>query len=132
MVTVHKPRLLYDAIRTRLASQTSKPVGEGKRPATASTPYYVVRPFPDRASFGSQTDPNQIRLQTFLVFYVGNTMDAAQELQEDAQAALLGWAPTVAGCNPAPIELDLGDVRNGPDFDGPTYEIADRYLITVS
>jgi hypothetical protein len=77
-------------------------------------------------------DPNEIRLPTFLVFYVGKDMDAAQHLQEQSQTALLGWRPVVAGFDPGPIRLDLADVRNGPDFDGPTYEIADRFLIFVA
>jgi hypothetical protein len=77
------------------------------------------------------TDPNQTRIQTFQVFYVGDTMDEAQQLQEDCQTALLGWAPTVAGFTPGPIEFDLADIIHGPDLDGPTYEIADRYLIAV-
>ena len=131
MTTVHKPRLLYDAIRTRIATATSKPCGEGKRPPGASTPYSVLRPAPNRGSYGTLTDPNQTRVRTFQVFYVGDDMDEAQSLQEACQASLLGWSPTVAGFTPGPIELDLEDLINGPDHDGPTYEIADRYLITV-
>jgi hypothetical protein len=91
----------------------------------------VLRPAPDRDTYGTLTDANQTRVQTFQVFYVGADMDSAQFLQEAVQTALLGWAPTVAGFSPSRIELDLGDLLGGPDFDGPTYEIADRYLIYV-
>ena len=131
MVTIHKPRLLYDAIRVRLATVTGKPVGEGKRPPGAEPPYAVIRPAPDRDTYGTLTDPNQTRVQTFMVFYVGKDMDEAQHLQEQCQAAILGWAPTVTGFSPGAIEFDLAEVRHGPDPDGPTYEISDRYLIAV-
>jgi hypothetical protein len=132
MVTVHKPRLLYDAISARLVAETSRPVGDGKRPPGASPPYYVIRSAPDELSDGPLADRDQIRHNNFLVFCVGNTRDAAQLLQEDAQEALLDWSPTVAGFSPQPIGLDLPNVRDSPDLDGPVYEIADRFSVFVS
>ncbi|MFP4074049.1 MAG: hypothetical protein ACLFVZ_08415 [Actinomycetota bacterium] len=131
MTTVHKPRPLYDAIKTRIADQTGRPCGKGKRPPEAEPPYSVLRAAPDRDSYGTLTDANQTRVRTFQVFYVGDDVDEAQQLQTDCQSALLGWAPTVDGFTPGPIELDQGDLIDGPDHDGPTYEIADRYLIAV-
>jgi hypothetical protein len=132
MTTVHKPRLLTDAVAARLAAQTGKSVGEGERPEGASPPYAVVHPAPTRATHGGLTDPNQIRQNTFHVVYVGDTVDEAQWMQEKCQQALLGWAPTVTGFTPGVIELDQENLFSRSDLDGPTYEIADRYLVYVS
>lgn len=132
MTTVHKPRLLHDAIQTRLESETGKSAGKGKRPDDALPPYMVIFATPTRATEGSLTDPNQIRRQTFQVVYVGDDVDEAQWMQQKAQEALLGWSPTVSGLSPGPVELDNENLFSRTDFDGPTHEIADRYLVYVS
>lgn len=132
MTTVHKPRLLYDAINSRLASETGKSIGEGKRPDSTDPPYAVIHPAPTRSTEGGLTDPNQIRQNTFQVHCVGTTMDEAQWMQEKCQEALIGWAPTVTGFSPGKIELDQEGLTSRSDLDGPTYEIADRYLVYVS
>lgn len=132
MTTVHKPRLLHNDIQDRLEDQTGRPVGKGKRPDGASAPYAVLHQTPTRATHGALTDPNQIRRQTFQVVYVGDDIDEAQWMQEQCQAALLGWSPTVTGFSPGAIELDSENLFSRADFDGPTHEIADRYLVYVS
>jgi hypothetical protein len=131
VTTVHAPRPLYNALATRISSQTSRPCGDAVRPPGASLPYSVLYPLPDRDTQGSISDPNQISRQLFQVTCVGNSMDAAQELQFDVRAALLGHRPTVAGWDTGPIELDLGSgvLR---DDDGPVFYSTDRYLIYVS
>lgn len=130
MTTVHKPRLLYDSIKTRL--ETQKPTEVGKRPDGVSPPYMVIHPTPTRATEGSLTDPDQIRRQTFQVVYVGDDRNEAQWMQEKAQETLLGWSPSVTGFSPGPVELDNENLFSRTDFDGPTHEIADRYLVYVS
>lgn len=130
--TVYDPRLLHDAIEARLEAQTGKPVGKGKRPAGASPPYAVLRSTTGRQAEGSLDDPNQISYPTFIVFYVGDDSDEAQWMQQKARAALLGWRPTLTGFSPGPVELDLENVIDGPDLDGPVHEIADRYFLFLS
>lgn len=132
MTTVHKPRLLHNDIGDRLESETGKPSGKGKRPADADPPYTVVHAAPTRSTEGGLTDPNQIRQNTFHVVYIGADKDEAQWMQEQSQKALLGWAPTVTGFSPGKIELDQENLFGRSDMDGPTYEIADRYLVYVS
>lgn len=128
--TIHKPRPLYDAISTRIATGTGKPCGDAVRPPGASPPYSVIHPLPDIETYGTLTDPTQISHQLFQVTCVGKTMDEAQELQSDVRAALLGFAPTVAGRSPNRIELDLGSgVRR--DDDGPVFYTTDRYNLYV-
>lgn len=129
-VTVHDPRPVYDAIVARLVSETGEEVGEAQRPEGATPPYSVVYPLPDRATFGTLTDANQISLQLFQVSCVGATMDEAQAMQTKVRAALLGWAPTVAGFTPNRIELDLGSgVRR--DDKGVVFITTDRFSMYV-
>jgi hypothetical protein len=130
--TVYDPRLLHDAVKVQLETGTGKDVGKGQRPVNAEPPYSVLRGFTAPPSEGGLSDPNQISHPTFLVFYVGADADSAQWLQEKARTSLLGWSPTLAGFAPGPVELDLENVIDGPDFDGPVYEIADRYSIFLS
>jgi len=131
MVTVHDPRLLYNAIVTRLVTQTSKPVGNAVRPDGATAPYAVVYPLPDRATFGTLTDANQISLQLFQVTCVGDTMEEAQWMQQKTRLALLGWVPSVTGWVPNRVELDQGSgvIR---DDDGPVvFYTTDRFSLYV-
>ena len=125
-------RLLADAIQARLASQTSKTIGKGSRPDGADTPYAVVRSTTGPQPEGSLTDAGQIFRPTFLVFYVGDDSDEAQWMQTEARTALLGWTPTLVGFDLGPVELDLENVIDGPDFDGPVHEIADRFSVYLS
>jgi hypothetical protein len=126
MVTVHPTRVLYNEISTRIASQTGKPCGDAVRPVGASPPYSVLYPREDVATEGSLGDPNEIRLVQFQVTCVGNTMDAAQELQADVQTALLGWTPT--GGDPVLLEFGSGILR---DDDGPVFYSTDRFRTFV-
>lgn len=130
MVTVHNPRLLYNAIITRLATQTEKSVGDAVRPDNPSNPYAVVYPLPDRATLGTLTDPNAISLQLFQVTCVGTDMDEAQWMQNRVRSALLGWTPTLVGFTANRIELDLGSgvLR---DDDGPVFYTTDRFSLYV-
>lgn len=127
MTTIHPTRTLYDDIRTRIASQTSRPCGEAVRPPGASVPYSVLYPLPDRAADGGLGDSAQIRWMLFQVTCVGNSMDAAQELQFDVQTALLGYTPTGATA----IELDQASGVSRDD-DGVTFFSTDRFLVYVS
>jgi hypothetical protein len=131
MVTVHEPRPILAAIKSRVETQTSKNVGKGKSPG-GSTPYAVVFPLPDSATFGSITDNWQVARQLFQITFVGADMDEAQWLQEKTRTALLGWQPSVSGWDIGPVEMDSPNLSGGTDFDGPVFTIADRFSIYVS
>jgi hypothetical protein len=126
--TIHDPRPLYDAIVSRLETQTGKDIGEGVRPEDADPPYAVVYPLPDSSYLATLTDPHESSLQLFQVTCVGDTMDEAQWMQREAREALIGWTPTVAGWSPNRIELDLGSgvIR---DDGGPVFYTTDRFTL---
>lgn len=131
MVTIHEPRPLHAAIKTQLET-TGKQIGLGKAPADPDPPYAVLYPLPDRSAEGSLSNPWQVATQMFQVTYVGDDMTEAQWMQEKARGVLLGWAPTVSGWSPGPVEMDLPNVIGQTDFDGPVFTLADRYSIYVS
>lgn len=128
MTTVHPTRTLYNTIIARIASQTAQPCGDAVRPPEASPPYSVVYPLPDRSTDGGLGDPNEIEVMLFQVTCVGNSMDAAQDLQFDVRTALLGYAPVAAE-----ILLDSGSgVIRDDGGTKTTFFTTDRFSVFVS
>ena len=130
--TAHNPTTIYADIVARLTSQTGKAVGESEAPAGAVQnaslePYVIV--YPQLELFeGSLSDPNIIDEFTFQLTCVGGTMAHAQWMQHSARAAVLGWAPTVAGFTPTPIRLVLGSgIARDDDVQPPVFYSTDRF-----
>jgi hypothetical protein len=128
VTTIHPTRTLYDEITTRIATQTSRPIGDAVRPPGANPPYSVLYPREDVVSEGSLGDPNEVRVMQFQVTCVGKTMDEAQELAFDVQAALFGWAP--AAGDPILLEFGSGVLRDD-DGDTPVFYTTDRFRTFV-
>ena len=135
--TVHDPEPLYAAIATRLASHTTKSVGLGEAPSgaaasVASEPYAVVYPLSERFD-GSLADPHSIDIWLFQVTCVGGSTSHAQVMQRLARAALLGWAPTVAGLDTTPIRIASGSGILRDDSVQPSlFYSTDRFEIFTS
>lgn len=130
--TAHDPRLLYNAIATRLASETSRAIGDAQAP-DGTLPYAIVYPLTDNPGEGPLSDPHQVANQVFQVTCVGANMDSAQVLQKNVRAALLGWAPTVAGFGTFPVHLlDGSGVLRDDNVQPPLFTTADRFVARVS
>jgi hypothetical protein len=131
--TAHNPRLLYNAISARLASETGRSIGDAVAPEGADKPYAVVYPLTDGLGEGPLSDPHQVIDQVFQVSCVGHSMDSAQVLQHAVRSAILGWTPTVSGFGTFPIHLDSGSgVLRDDDVRPPVYFTSDRFTARLS
>ena len=131
--TAHDPRLFYAPIVAQLAAATGKAIGEAAAPADVTTPYAVVYPLPDLGGEGPLTDPHQVVVWGFQVTGVGRTMEEATWMQHKIRAALLGWAPTVAGLGTTPIHLDSGSgILRDADVAPPLFYSTDRFAVHTS
>ena len=124
--TVWETRPLAAAVTTQLET-TGKAVGQAISPG-GNPPYMVLYPSSDAGSEGSIADPHQIVTQTFQVTAVGDSMEEAQWMQEEARGVLVGWTPGITGA--ALVQLDFGSgVFRDPD--GPVFYSTDRYRVFI-
>jgi len=125
--TIWETRPLAAAVTTQLET-TGKTVGQAISPGVAP-PYMVLYPQSDAGSEGSIADPHQIITQTFQVTCVGDSMEEAQWMQEEARGVLIGWIPSLTGATPVELDFGSGTFR---DPDGPVFYTTDRYRIFMS
>ena len=133
--TVHDPRTIYDALLTRLASETGKNIGDTQAPTVVTLPYAVVYPLgDDPAERGVLGDPTQSTVVEFQVTSIGDTRDQAQWMANEVAVALSGWTPTVAGFSFGPISREDGadPVRRDDSVSPPLFYAADRYSMFVN
>lgn len=131
--TAHDPRLFYDAIVSRLSSQTGKNIGRVEAPSDRTLPYAVVQPVTDAAEATSLGDAHETTVYDFQVSGWGDTPDQAEWMIKEVRDALLGWTPTVSGRSLNPIEKigGAGTIRDD-SIQPPLFQAIDEFSVFVS
>jgi hypothetical protein len=131
--TAHDPRLLYDAIVSRLGTSTGRPIGDAGEPSDTSTPYAIVYPLIDEPHDGPLDDPTQVVDDAFQVTCVGVSRQQAQWMQKQVRDALLGWTPTVSGFGTFPVQLLSGSgTSRDTEVSPPLHFTSDRFTARLS
>jgi hypothetical protein len=126
---------VYDAIVARVAAETGKPVGDARAPtedpAAGPHPYAVVYPLDDGDIWD---DPAQSGLNVvggFQVTSVARHRGGAQWMQSAARAALVGWAPPVAGAGVV-VHDGSGPILPDDTFSPPLFTVTDRFALWLA
>lgn len=137
--TALDPRIFYNAIVTRLTSETGKSIGEAEEPTVTldsnsriTDPYGILYPLSENP-FGPLSDSSESAEWRFQVTCVGRDMDQAQWMQQKVRAALLGWTPTVSGlATHAVLLLDGSGIERDTDFNPYRFYSSDRFQTTTN
>lgn len=131
--TVHDPRVVYDAIISRLTSETGKNIGRVEAPSDRTTPYAVVYPRDDTGDPTSVGDAHETTVYEFQVTSVADTAEQAEWMQTETRTALVGWTPTVTGRSFNPVEKagGLGTARDD-SVQPPKFMAVDIYTLFTS
>ena len=133
--TIHDPSLVYDAIITRLASQTGKNIGRAEAPDLGDWPYepYAVVYPTDDPNMGTLGDQSEIAVYEFQVTCGAGTPQAAEWMQTQVRTAILGWTPTVAGRSFNPIAKAGGQgTSRDDDVQPPVFFTVDVFQLFAS
>lgn len=120
--TAHNPQTFFDAVVSRLASQTSKNIGDAEAPSDLTLPYAVVYPLAeddDPDTHGTLSDAHDMTVFEFQVTSVGSTRKQATWMQAEARSALLGWSPSVSGVSFGQMERSGGQGTRRDDGTQP-------------
>lgn len=134
--TTHDLRLVYDAIVSRLTTETGKNIGDTQAPSVLTYPYAVVYHLDEEVApelRGTLGDPQQSTELEFQVTSVSDTARSARWMANEARIALSGWAPTATGMTLGKVSLQAGSPTIRDDgVQPPVFYSVDRYVVFVN
>lgn len=137
--TALDPRTFYDAIESRLTSETGMNIGVVEEPTVTldsnsklTDPYAILYPLSENP-FGPLSDSSESAEWRWQVTCVGRDRIQAQWMQQKVRAALLGWTPTVSGLDThAVLLLDGSGIERDRDFTPHRFYSTDRFQTTTN